>query len=153
MCTRPHPAPILRALATALAAATPLGAALAADPAGPAAGSVGLSQLAQVLGALALVLVLIFGLALAAQRLRLGRNANGRHLRVIDALALGARERLLLVDVAGERVLLGVAGGRIERLHVLPAGAQTPDATGTPAPAGPFANLLEGALVARSEAP
>jgi flagellar protein FliO/FliZ len=55
--------------------------------------------------------------------MRLGRGMSGRHLKVIDALALGARERLLLVDVAGERVLLGLAGGRIERLHVLDAAA------------------------------
>lgn len=94
---------------------------VAAAATSPAAEPVGLSKAVQVLGALGLVLVLIFGLAIAAQRMRLGRGASGKHLRVIDALALGARERLLLVDVAGERVLLGVAGGRIERLHVLGA--------------------------------
>ena len=73
------------------------------------------------------------GVALAAQRLRLGRGASGKHLRIVDALALGTRERLLLVDVAGERVLLGVAGGRIERLHVLEA------------PTGDFSSALEAA--------
>lgn len=118
--------------------------ALAATEAAPAA--VGMSQLAQVLGALALVLVMIFGLALASQRLRLGRGANGRHLRIVDALSLGARERLLLVEVAGERVLLGVAGGRIERLHVLAAGA-------TDAAAAPFPQMLDAALGAREATP
>lgn len=117
---------------------------LAASDAAPA--TVGMSQLAQVLGALALVLVMIFGLALASQRLRLGRGANGRHLRIVDALSLGARERLLLVEVAGERVLLGVAGGRIERLHVLAAGA-------TDTVAAPFPQMLDAALGAREATP
>ena len=98
-------------------------AARAADAAAQAAAPLGVGKLTEVFGALALVVLLIFGLALAAQRLRLGRGASGKHLQVVDALALGARERLLLVDVAGERVLLGVAGGRIERLHVLAASA------------------------------
>jgi flagellar protein FliO/FliZ len=110
-----HRSPLL-----AVALAAPV--ARAAD-ALPATSPVGLGELAQVVGALALVVVLIFGLAVAAKRMRLGRGMSGRHLKVIDALALGARERLLLVDVAGERVLLGLAGGRIERLHVLDAAA------------------------------
>jgi len=106
-----------------LLAATCADAARAADAAAQAASPLGVGKLTEVFGALALVVLLIFGLALAAQRLRLGRGASGKHLHVVDALALGARERLLLVDVAGERVLLGVAGGRIERLHVLAAPA------------------------------
>jgi flagellar protein FliO/FliZ len=97
------------------------------------ASPLGVGKLSEVFGALALVVLLIFGLALAAQRLRLGRGASGKHLRIVDALALGTRERLLLVDVAGERVLLGVAGGRIERLHVLEA------------PTGDFSSALEAA--------
>lgn len=114
--------------------------AVAAAATSPAAEPVGLSKAVQVLGALGLVLVLIFGMALAAQRMRLGRGANGKHLRVIDALALGARERLLLVEVAGERVLLGVAGGRIERLHVLGVSD------------GDFPAMLDAALTPGAEA-
>lgn len=120
----------------ALAALLSPAGSVAAPPTDP----VGLSTLAQVFGALALVLVLIFGLAIAVQRMKLGRGASGQHLRIVDALALGTRERLLLVDVAGERVLLGVAGGRIERLHVL-------------APAADFPAALEAALEPRTETP
>ncbi|MGE3771439.1 MAG: flagellar biosynthetic protein FliO [Gammaproteobacteria bacterium] len=125
--------------------------ALAAVPAAAPAASVGLTQFAQVFGALVLILGLIFGLAVAAQRLRLGRGASGRHLRIVDALALGTRERLLLVDVAGERVLLGVAAGRIERLHVLPPGAALTDPAPAPAPA--FPGVLAAVLGGRKETP
>ncbi len=128
-------------------------AVLATAPAATPAAQVGLSQFAQVFGALVLVLVLIVGLALSAQRLRLGRGTNGRHLRIVDALALGTRERLLLVDVAGERVLLGVAGGRIERLHVLPPGAASaePAAAETPAPTPGFPGILAAVLGTRKD--
>jgi len=115
--------------------------AAAAEPAAQTPSSpLGIGKLSEVFGALALVVLLIFGLALAAQRLRLARGVSGKHLRIVDALALGARERLLLVDVAGERVLLGVAGGRIERLHVL----------ATPA-AGDFTTVLDAARATPSE--
>lgn len=117
-------------------------AARAADTAAQAAAPLGVGKLTEVFGALALVVLLIFGLALAAQRLRLGRGASGKHLQVVDALALGARERLLLVDVAGERVLLGVAGGRIERLHVLASSA-----------AGEFSSALAAAQASSPETP
>lgn len=92
----------------------------AAPPSAPASAlPVGLGELGQVTGSLLLVLLLIGGLAWGAQRLRLAKGSTGRHLRVVDALSLGTRERLLLVEVDGERVLLGVAGGQLRRLHVL----------------------------------
>ena len=133
----------MKRLCLALLIATRAGSATAAEAlAQSAASPLGVGKLSQVFGALALVVVLIFGLALAAQRLRLGRGVSGKHLRIVDALALGTRERLLLVDVAGERVLLGVAGGRIERLHVL-----------GPSAAGHFAMALDAARSTQPESP
>jgi flagellar protein FliO/FliZ len=96
----------------------------AATPSAPAPGSalpLGMGELGQVTGSLLLVLLLIGALAWGAQRLRLAKGSTGRHLRVVDALSLGTRERLLLVEVDGERLLLGVAGGQLRRLHVLSA--------------------------------
>jgi flagellar protein FliO/FliZ len=127
----------LFAAASALAFTASAAEQVAHAPSSP----LGIGKLSEVFGALALVVLMIFGLALAAQRLRLARGVSGKHLRIVDALALGTRERLLLVDVAGERVLLGVAGGRIERLHVL----------ATPA-TGDFSTVLDAAHAARPEA-
>ena len=98
----------------------------AAPPSAPVPASalpVGMGELGQVTGSLLLVLLLIGGLAWGAQRLRLAKGSTGRHLRVVDALSLGTRERLLLVEVDGERLLLGVAGGQLRCLHVLSAPA------------------------------
>ena len=98
----------------------------AAAPSASAPGSalpLGMGELGQVTGSLRLVLLLIGALAWGAQRLRLAKGSTGRHLRVVDALSLGTRERLLLVEVDGERLLLGVAGGQLRCLHVLSAPA------------------------------
>lgn len=100
----------------------------------------GLGEMSQIVGALIMVLALIMALAYGAQRLKLGRVAGGRHLKLIESLPLGPRERLLLVEVGGERLVLGLAAGRIERLHVQ-------------AEAGVFAATLAAAAPATSTPP
>ena len=117
-----------------------------AAPGAPAA-PVGLSQIGQVIGALLLVVIAIFVVAALAQRVRRLQQGRGRLLQVVDGIALSARDRLVLVDVAGERLLLGVSPGRIERLHVLPpAPAEETTEPATPEPAAtPFAAALADA--------
>ena len=105
-----------------LFAAVALGpqAALAASPAPVAAG-----QAVQVAAGLALVLLLIAAAAWAARRLQ-GLRPHGRgRIRIIEGLAVGAREKLLLVEVDGSRVLLGMCPGRIATLHTF-AGESPP---------------------------
>ena len=82
------------------------------------------------------MLALIAALAYGAQRLKLGRVVGGRNLKLIETLPLGPRERLLLVEVGGERLVLGLAGGRLERLHVQaePGVFSTTLAAATPGP-------------------
>lgn len=40
-----------------------------------------------------------------------------RNMKVVAALSVGARERVVLLDVGGEQLLLGVAPGRVNMLH------------------------------------
>jgi len=98
-----------------------VGPALAARDAGAVGrlpGSEGL--LTTVLG-LALVLALIFAAAWVLKRVG-GLPAGGQGLvRVLGGISLGARERLVVVEVEGTRLILGVAPGRVQTLHVLPA--------------------------------
>lgn len=72
----------------------------------------------------ALGLVFIIGLILAAAWVfkRLGGLPGGGHglVRVLGGVSLGARERVVVVEVEGTRLVLGVAPGRVETLHVLP---------------------------------
>jgi flagellar protein FliO/FliZ len=77
------------------------------------------ARLGQTFAALVGIVGLIFVLAYLARRLPgITTRANGA-LRLLDALSLGTRERLVLIEVEGERLVLAISPGRIERLHVL----------------------------------
>lgn len=79
------------------------------------------SQIVQLLLGLLLVIGLIFVLAWLARRLQ-QQLPSGSRDDVIQLLAtrpLGQRERLLLVQVGSEQVLLGLTPGSIETLHVM----------------------------------
>lgn len=79
------------------------------------------SLLNQVLQ-LGLGLLLVVGLIVVMGYLmrRVGPLApqGGQHIRLISALPMGPRDRLLLVDVGGKQILLGASPGRINTLHV-----------------------------------
>ena len=73
----------------------------------------------QFLAGLAVVVLCIVGLAWLLKRAG-GLQASARGaVRVIDGVALGTRERLVLVQVGDRQLLLGVAPGRVNAVHVL----------------------------------
>lgn len=68
---------------------------------------------------LAIVLVLIFALAWLVKRFAPGAGRVGaKHMQVLSTLPLGSKERLMLVDVAGTQMVLGVSGEGVACLHV-----------------------------------
>jgi flagellar protein FliO/FliZ len=75
------------------------------------------SYLVQVLLGLGFVLSLVFAIAWLIKRVGHGALVGGQQMQVLASLPLGTRERVLLVDVAGQQLLLGVAPGRISTLH------------------------------------
>ncbi|YCH20085.1 flagellar biosynthetic protein FliO [Pseudomonas sp. D1-3] len=95
--------------------------ALAAEPAtqAPAASGGIAGQLAQLVIGLLLVIGLIFLLAWMMRRVqRLGPN-NGKVIKIVASQALSPRDRLVLVQVGNEQILLGLTPGRINPLHVM----------------------------------
>jgi flagellar protein FliO/FliZ len=76
--------------------------------------------LAQVTISLLLVLGAVFAAAWAVRRLRgFGRVAPGA-IEVVADVALGQKERAVLVQIGKQQLLLGVAAGSVTTLHVLP---------------------------------
>lgn len=96
------------------------------------------STLGGTLFALALVLGLIFGLAWLARRMPGLAGMRGNGLRVIASTPLGARERLVVVEVGDQQLLLGTGASGTRLLHVLEA----PLPVEAPAQPVPFAQLL-----------
>jgi len=89
--------------------------------------------------ALALVIGLIFALAWLLRRLPGTGFRPGDGLRVIAGVALGSKERAVVVEVNGEQLLLGVTPGAVSLLHTLNAPLPEP----TPARLPEFASLLK----------
>jgi len=76
------------------------------------------SQLASLIGGLALILVLIYGLSWFVKRFSQGGFLHNPTMKMISAMPLGTRERLMLVEVGGKQLLLGVTATQINTLHV-----------------------------------
>lgn len=100
------------------------------------------AQVLQMLIGLAVVLLLIGGLAWVLRNvLRVQPGVHGQ-MRVLGGLSLGARERVVLVEVGATQLVLGVSPGRVQTLHVLEEPLREPperEETG-------FARQLAGAL-------
>ena len=107
---------LLPAALTALPAAA---AQTSASPIGMAGEVLDGGFMLQFLAGLGVVVLCIVGLAWLLKRAGgLQSSARGA-LRVIDGVALSTRERLVLVQVGEQQVLLGVAPGRVNAVHVL----------------------------------
>lgn len=124
----------LLGLFSGLALALP-GIVLAAEPvanaaAAPAVNSGVAGQLTQLVLGLLLVLGLIFFLAWLLRRVQqAGPAGKGQVIELIGSRALGPRDRLMLVQVGNEQILLGLSPGTITALHVLKEPVQVPSAT------------------------
>ncbi|REC96331.1 flagellar protein FliO/FliZ [Kushneria indalinina DSM 14324] len=100
----------------------------------PATSSPGMSQdsglgmagLGKTALGLALVLLLIWGLGAIIKRFGPGRRLQGQSLRIVASQSVGARERVVVVEVDDTWLVLGVAPGSINRLHEMPARSQEP---------------------------
>lgn len=122
--------PVRPAATTATQAAPAVGHASAAD-----AGSIG-----GALFSLVLVVGLILALGWLAKRMPgLQRGAGNSNLKVVASVALGPRERAVVVDVGGTQLLLGVGQGGVRTLHTLDAPLPAAE---TSSVASPFAQIL-----------
>lgn len=75
----------------------------------------------QMILGLILVLMLIAAGAWLMRRFMPLRGGQGA-LQILGGLTLGSRERVVLLQVGDTRLLLGVAPGRVQTLHVLNGG-------------------------------
>jgi flagellar protein FliO/FliZ len=80
-------------------------------------------QFLQAVAGLALVLAVIGGAAWLMRRMQGAALSRGSPLSLRAALAVGPRERVVVVEVEGTWLVIGVAPGRVSALHALPKGA------------------------------
>jgi flagellar protein FliO/FliZ len=80
---------------------------------------VGAGGLMQVMLSLLLVLAAVFAAAWLMRRLRGFPRRGAQAISVLADVALGAKERAVLLQVGKDQVLVGVAPGQVNTLHVL----------------------------------
>jgi flagellar protein FliO/FliZ len=120
---------LLLALPFSVLAAEPVATAATAAAA-PAVSSGVAGQLTQLVFGLLLVLGLIFFLAWLLRRVQqAGPAGKGQVIEIVGSRALGPRDRLMLVQVGNEQILLGLSPGTITALHVLKEPIEVPTTT------------------------
>ena len=108
--------------------------------AAPSVPGLEVSGLSTMILSLALVIGFIFAAAFVAKRMPfgLGARGNGGVLKVLAALPLGPKERLLLVQAKGEELLIAVSPAGVFNVGAQPAAAVPPSAPRAPEPAPTF---------------
>lgn len=79
---------------------------------------------------LAIIVILLAGTAWIARKMSGGKGFGQGGLRVIGGVALGPRERLVLVEVGDSWLVVGIVPGQIRTLHTLPKGELPTPASG-----------------------
>lgn len=100
------------------------------------------------LGLLA-VIAIIYGCAWLIRRMTGMTGMNNSAIKVVSVMALGARERIAVVDVAGQQLLLGITPSTIRTLHVFDEPVVS---AGGSAPSGEFARKLQS-LMSKTQTP
>ena len=85
----------------------------------PAPHPPGIGGLGEVAFALMLVLAAIFVIAWLLRRMRVVGSRVGGAIDVLAHVQLGQKERAVLLKVGSTQILLGVAPGQVNTLHVL----------------------------------
>ncbi|QNM98293.1 flagellar biosynthetic protein FliO [Chitinimonas koreensis] len=141
----------LLATAASVAAVSVCGYAAEAVKAVPAAslpaGAPSAFALVQVFFALVLVIGAILLTAWLMRRFSPGQFGNAAQLRVVGGVMVGAKERVVVVELRDTWLVLGVTPNEVSTLHTLPRPDDLPPAAS--APPLPFAEKLAAVLKAR----
>jgi flagellar protein FliO/FliZ len=88
------------------------------------------------------IVALILAAGWLSRRLQAGVRPGGRRIRCVESLAVGARERILLLDADGKRLLVGAGPGGLRTLHVYDGAApmDEPPAAAVPPAFGELLN-------------
>lgn len=144
-----QPSPTRRAtrhaglLAASLALAAPL--AQAAEPVATSAG-----MLLQVLAGLAIVIGLMAAAAWVVRQFGVNRLQPRGPVVLVGGVSVGSRERVMVVEVADQWIVIGVAGGSVTALATLPRQATARPTDSGIADSGAFADWLKRTMDRRN---
>ena len=106
----------------------------------------------QVVLSLLLVLAAVVMVAWVLKRINLPQQGAGNALKVISGVAVGQRERIVLVEVNDTWLVVGVAPGQVTALHTMPKNVLPPQNAATPELDNKFKNWLKVVMEKRNAA-
>ncbi len=108
--------------------------------------AMGIAALGQALFALIVVVGIILLFYMLIRRLSKGGSFSRRHMTVVCSTMVGSKERVVIVDVEGTWLVLGVGNGQVNKLHELPRPLADPAEQTDQALTGTFAERFCQAL-------
>ena len=120
------------------------GADAATTPAVTAASYSPAGQIMKMIVGLVIVLIMIFVVAWLVRNYMGFNPAQNATLKTVAGVLVGQKERVVLVQVGERQVLIGVAPGQINLLHVIEKGEEVTVAAQQPL--SPFAEKLKRSL-------
>lgn len=106
-------------------------------------------SLIQVVFGLAVVLGLMAAVAWAMKHFTAARMSSGAPVKIIGGVAVGNRERIMVVEVADQWIVVGVAPGRVNTLSTMPRQESTGQPAGSSSATG-FSSWLKKAADKRN---
>lgn len=106
----------------------------------PVGGSTG--GIFQILFVLILVLGLMMGAAWLLKRFNAGGTTSGGGIKIVGGVSVGSRERIMVVEVADQWIVVGVTSANISALSTMPK-QETHQQQGMPVVTNHFAAKLK----------
>ncbi|MGB4674665.1 MAG: flagellar biosynthetic protein FliO [Azovibrio sp.] len=92
------------------------------------------SAFLQAMLGLAFIIALLFLFAFMARRLLGGKGFGQGGLKLLGGVALGPKERIVLLEAGEQWLVIGIVPGQIRTLHTMPRGELPPDSPAAPLP-------------------
>lgn len=93
--------------------------------------------------ALALIVTFLIGGAWLAKKLSAGKGFGQGGMKIIGGVALGPRERIVLIEVGEEWLVVGIVPGQIRTLHRLTKGSTAANDPPSAMAEQPFSRWLQ----------
>ncbi|TNC99716.1 MAG: flagellar protein FliO/FliZ [Gallionellaceae bacterium] len=116
----------------------------------PPTAAVSTGSVLQVIVSLLLVLAAVVMVAWVLKRINLPQQGGVNALKVISGVAVGQRERVVLVEVNDTWLVVGVAPGQVNALHSMPKGSIPMQANTTGNSSNDFQNWLRKMMEKRN---
>lgn len=88
-------------------------------------------------------MALLVGAAWLVKKLSGGREFGQGGIKVVGGVVLGPRERVVLLEIGEERLVIGIVPGQIRTLHRLDAPASPTESSQNKCPEMPFKHWLK----------